>query len=329
MYGERGDPYAAVSRLTARLQAATAPGDALAGVAEAIAISLRLPYVAVETSAGITAEHGNPGGGPRHVVELSHQGEDVGRLVVEGRDGQPPTPRDLALLGDLARPAGAAVQSAALADALQTSQRRLVEAREEERRRLRRDLHDGLGPTLAGVVLGIDAASKLLGDDQGRARDLLADVKAEASGAVDDIRRLVYDLRPPALDELGLPGAVRQQAERLSLRRADLGIAVTTTGPLPPLSAATEVAAYRIATEALTNAVRHAHAHQCSVLLSADGQLRVEVTDDGIGIVAGARSGVGLTTMQERATELGGRCTVSSVEPAGTRVVAVLPLDQR
>jgi signal transduction histidine kinase len=329
MYGERGDPYAAVSRLTARLQAATAPGDALAGVAEAIAISLRLPYVAVESSAGVTAVHGSPGGGPRHAVELSHQHENVGRLVVEGRDGQPPTPRDLALLAELARPAGAAVQAAALADALQTSQRRLVEAREEERRRLRRDLHDGLGPTMAGVVLGIDAAAKLLTDDPVAARRLLDDVKAEASGAVDDVRRLVYDLRPPALDELGLPGAVRQQAERLSMRRPDFSISVAAATPLPPLGAATEVAAFRIAMEALANAARHAHAHHCSVRLSADGQFRLEVTDDGTGIVPGARSGVGLAAMQERATEVGGSCTVSAVEPSGTRVVALLPLDQR
>jgi signal transduction histidine kinase len=89
------------------------------------------------------------------------------------------------------------------------------------------------------------------------------------------------------------------------------------------------VAAYRIALEALTNAARHAHAHHCSVQLSADGQLRVEVTDDGVGIVPGGGSGIGLTTMQERATELGGRCTISAARPSGTRVVALLPLDRR
>ena len=327
MYGERGDPYAAVTRLTARLQAATAPGDALAGVAEAIASSLRLPYVAVEAPTGVVAAHGTPTGAPPHVVQLSHQGEDVGRLVVEGRDGKPPTGRDLTLLADLARPAGAAVQAAGLADALRASRRRLIEAREEERRRLRRDLHDGLGPMLAGFVLRLDAAAGLLATDPARAERLLATLKDEASGAVDDIRRLVYDLRPPALDELGLLGAIRQQAERLAAGDSGMEVHVSSTGPLPRLRAATEVAAYRIALEAVTNAARHAGAPHCSVLLAADGQLRVEITDDGCGIPTDARAGVGLAAMRERAAEVGGSCTIAPVTPTGTRVLALLPLE--
>ena len=327
MYGERGDPYAAVSRLTTRLQAATAPGDSLAAVCEAIAVSLRLPFVAVETAGGASASQGTPTGTYRHILDLGHQGVDVGRLVVEGRDRAPLTARDLALLADLARPAGAAVHAAGLADALRTSQRRTVQAREEERRRLRRDLHDGLGPMLASVVLGLDAAARLVAADPVGAQRMLAELKREASGAVDDIRRLVYDLRPPALDEVGLLGAVRQQAERLSIRDPGMDIRVTADGPLPELAAATEVAAYRIALEAVSNAARHARAQHCSVLFVADGELRVEVTDDGTGIAPLSRPGVGLAAMQERATEVGGRCNVSSAVPAGTRVLALLPLD--
>jgi signal transduction histidine kinase len=329
MYGERGDPYAAVSRLTTRLQAAAAPGDALAAVTEAIAASLRLPYVAVETSNGVTAAFGTPSGAQRHVLELSHQGQDVGRLVIEGRDRQPPTARDLALLADLGRSAGAAVHAAGLADALRASQRRLVQAREEERRRLRRDLHDGLGPTLAGVVLGLDAAAGALGADPARALAMLAELKAEATDAVDDVRRLVYGLRPPALDELGLPGAVRQQAERLAVGNHGMQVRVDVAGTLPKLDAATEVAAYRIAVEAVANAARHARARTCCVLLAADGLLRVEVTDDGDGIARGARPGVGLTAMRERAAEIGGDCTVTPAAPRGTRVIARLPVDPR
>lgn len=326
MYGERGDPYAAVSRLTTLLQGATAPGEALAAVCEAIAVSLRLPFVAVETAGGARASHGTPTGSNRHVLDLSHQGSDVGRLVIEGRNREPLTARDLALVSDLARPAGAAVHAAGLADALRVSQRRMVQAREEERRRLRRDLHDGLGPTLASVVLGLDAAAGLVTADPAGAQEMLTELKREASGAVHDIRRLVYDLRPPALDELGLLGAVRQQVERLAVRDPGMEVHVGARGALPKLGAATEVAAYRIALEAVTNAARHARARHCSVLLVADGQLRVEVTDDGTGIAALARPGVGLAAMQERATEVGGRCIVSSVDPAGTRVLALLPL---
>ena len=327
MYGELGDPYAAVSRLTTRLQAAAAPGESLAAVAEAIAVSLRLPSVVVETTTGITASHGTATGTHRHVLDLTHQGESVGRLVVEGRDRQPLTARDLALLTDLARPAGAAVHSAGLADALRASQRRLVQAREEERRRLRRDLHDGLGPTLAGVALGLDIAAGLLDADPDQALSVLADLKTATSDAVDDVRRLVYDLRPPALDELGLLGAVRQQAERLWVRHRGLDVSIDAAGTLPQLGAATEVAAYRIAVEAVTNAARHANARHCSVLISADGLLRVEVTDDGTGIAAWTGSGVGIAAMHERAAELGGHCTISPAGPAGTRVLALLPLD--
>jgi signal transduction histidine kinase len=141
------------------------------------------------------------------------------------------------------------------------------------------------------------------------------------------VRRLVYDLRPPALDELGLLGAVRQQAERLAVRGRGLDIRVDAPATLGTLGAATEVAAYRIATEAVANAIRYGHARHWTVRIATDGQLCVELTDDGDGIAAGQPLGVGLTAMQERAAEIGGKCTISESDPAGTRVLALLPLD--
>jgi signal transduction histidine kinase len=327
MYGDRGDPYAALSGLTARLQAAAAPGAALTAVAEAIAEALRLPYVAVETTSGRRAEAGRPRGGPQEPVPLVHHGEQVGRLVVEGRDRRVVAPRDLRLLDELARPAGAAVSAAALADALSESRTRLVQAREEERRRLRRDLHDGVGPTLAGVALGLDQVAARLGDDLPAARALLAELKGETAGAVDDVRRLVHGLRPPALDELGLVRALRQQTDRLALRSPGLDIRVDSDPALPQLSAAIEVAAYRIAVEAVTNSVRHAGASSCHVQVAADGALRLEVVDDGAGITEGTPPGVGLAAMRERAAEVGGTCTVAPADGRGTRVLAVLPLE--
>lgn len=327
MYGDRGDPYAALSRLTTRLQAAAAPGAALPALAEAIAGSLRLPYVRVETASGESAAHGAPRGGPMHEMLLDHQGQRVGRLVLEGRDRRPVSGRDVQLLTELARPAGAAVSAAALADALSASRARLVQAREEERRRLRRDLHDGIGPTLAGVALGLDLVAARLDDDPDGAKALLGELKSETSTAVDDVRRLVHGLRPPALDELGLLGALRQQTDRLALRSPGLEIRVTAAADLPPLIAATEVAAYRIAVEAVTNSVRHAGARTCRVSVVADGALHVEVVDDGAGIPAGAPAGVGLGAMGERAAEVGGVCTVTPAGRSGTRVLAILPLD--
>jgi signal transduction histidine kinase len=327
MYGDRGDPYAALSGLTARLQSAAAPGAALPALAEAIAEALRLPYVAVETTSGRRAEAGQPRGGPRESVPLVHQQQGVGRLLVEGRDRRGVDPRDLRLLDELARPAGAAVAAAAMADALGESRTRLVQAREEERRRLRRDLHDGVGPTLAGVALGLDLVAARLGDDPAAARAMLAELKGETAAAVDDVRRLVHGLRPPALDELGLVRALRQQTDRLALRSPGLDIRVDSDLDLPPLSAATEVAAYRIAVEAVTNSVRHAGATSCHVQVAADGALRLEVVDDGSGITDGTPPGVGLAAMRERAAEVGGSCIVAPADGHGTRVLAVLPLE--
>jgi signal transduction histidine kinase len=214
---------------------------------------------------------------------------------------------------------------------LQRSRERLVEAREEERRRLRRDLHDGLGPQLSSQALTIDAVRKLMRRDPDAAEELLLDLKADAQAAVTDIRRLVYGLRPPALDDLGFLGALRETAEELGAK--GLSVSVEAPEKLPPLSAAVEVAAYRIAQEALTNVVRHAAADACTVSLAIDegSVLCLEVRDDGRGIPglrenSPARAGVGLTSMRERATELGGSLVVEPLPEGGTSVRARLPL---
>jgi len=214
---------------------------------------------------------------------------------------------------------------------LQRSRERLVEAREEERRRLRRDLHDGLGPQLSSQALTIDAVRALMRRDPDAAEALLLDLKADAQAAVTDIRRLVYGLRPPALDDLGLLGALRESAAQYSAK----GLGVLVEGPerLLPLPAAVEVAVYRIAQEALTNVARHAGANTCTVYLALGGArvLCLEVRDDGDGIPdpqthSSVRAGLGLTSMRERATELGGSLVVEPLPEGGTRVRATLPL---
>jgi signal transduction histidine kinase len=198
-------------------------------------------------------------------------------------------------------------------------------AREEERRRLRRDLHDELGPTLASQALKLDAALDLLESEPGKAAGYLREVKAQTQATVADIRRLVSELRPPALDELGLAGALRAHIQSLAL--AD-GLRVTLESPeLPPLPAAAEVAAYRIALEALTNVVRHAQARDCRVrLAAADGCLDLEIADDGVGLPTETRAGVGLASMRERAGELGGTCVIENGSRGGTRVFVRLPV---
>jgi signal transduction histidine kinase len=208
---------------------------------------------------------------------------------------------------------------------LQHSRERLVTAREEERRRIRRDLHDGLGPALASLTLKLDAARNLLARDPATAEALLLELKTQTQTAIADIRRLVYGLRPPALDELGLVSAIREHAAR-NVSADSLRVSVEAPESLPPLPAAVEVAAYRIALEALTNVARHAQAKNCTVALTIKEDLRLEISDDGVGLPPGHRLGVGLTSMRERAEELGGTCIIERRAASGTRVSATLPL---
>ena len=210
---------------------------------------------------------------------------------------------------------------------LQRSRERLVAAREEERRLLRRDLHDGLGPILTAVTLKADAARSTLHAAPGQARGLLAELRGDAKQAIGDLRRVVEDLRPAALDELGLLGALGQQVDRFT--RQGLSIVLVAPPALPVLPAAVEVAAYRICTEALTNIARHAHARQVTIMVAIDGDLCLEVHDDGAASTTnggGWRPGVGLVSMADRVAEVGGSLQAGPT-PTGGRVQASLPLE--
>ena len=336
MYGQRDEPWRAMHRLGARLEWAVDPDRAFPAIADTVAETLRLPYVGVEVTdemgrSEIVAEHGAPG----RVVEavpLVHGAEPVGRLLLGVRAGERGfRAAELALLQDLARQAGAAIHAQRLRDDLARSRERLVVAREEERRRLRRDLHDGLGPTLAAIGMRAEAAATVLDEDPEAGRRQLDALGGEIRVALGDVRRLVDGLRPPALDELGLLGAIGQQAARLdggADRDASTAAIRVESVPamLPELPAAVEVAAYRIAVEAMTNAVRHAGARLCRVRLEAGSQLTIEVTDDGRGLPATVRPGAGMESMRERATELGGEVAIERRPEGGTRVVARLPI---
>jgi signal transduction histidine kinase len=213
-----------------------------------------------------------------------------------------------------------------LADDLQRSREALVKGREEERRRLRRDLHDELGPQLASLKLNLDVARNLVLRDPKAAEALLVDLRTQSQSAIADIRRLVYDLRPPALDELGFAGAIQEYTRQIGSQDG-LHLRFQCPKNLPPLPAAAEVAAYRITLEALANVVRHSQGQNCSVSISVNGKhLLVEICDDGQGIAEDAQPGVGLNSMRERAAELGGSCTIETLSGGGTRVLAQLPL---
>ena len=332
MYGERDDPYAVISYLGERLKATDAPEAVLPAIVETVAGALKLPHAAIALKRDgdgfeTAAAHGAPSGEPL-VLPLAYGTETIGQLILSPRaPGEPFDPADKRLLDALARHAEAAAYAVRLTADLQKSRERLVNAREEERRRLRRDLHDGLGPQLATLTLKLDAARNLLAQEPQAADALLAGLKAQTQAAISDIRRLVHDLRPPALDELGLIPAIREQANSYSPYGLNVSVEAPESDRLPPLPAAVEVAAYRIVQEALTNVARHAEARACRVRLSIGRGLELKITDDGIGLPEDRRAGVGLFSMRERAAELGGTCAVEPAGPAGgTLVLARLPL---
>jgi two-component system, NarL family, sensor kinase len=328
-YGDRGAPYEALARLGRRVEVAADTETVLNFVVKTIADSLRLPYAALELRLGDgwspAAAYGEA---PPQVVAfpLTSQRETVGRLLVGTRSrGEQLGPDDERLLADLARQAGPATHAVALRRALDASRAGLVTAQEEERRRLRRDLHDGLGPTLAGLTLGLDTA-RTRAAGQPELQELLAKLKAETQRAVTDVRRIVYGLRPPALDEFGLAGSLREEVGRLQYEAPALTVTLDAPADgLADLPAAVEVACYRIVTEALTNVTRHAHASRCSVQIRFDGDLHVDVRDDGTGLPEGWRAGVGVASMRERVAELGGELVIEPSLPHGTRINARLP----
>ncbi|GHF62873.1 signal transduction histidine kinase [Deinococcus metalli] len=334
LFGERDDPARVLSTLGRQLQSTVQPAQLLPTIALTVAGALRLPRVEVHDGAGHVAASGEDAPlGQAQVYRLEAPDQASGEAAVAGelrvwpRGPEGFTVSETELLGALSRQAGLAVHSARLDLDVQRAREALVYAREEERRRLRRDLHDGLGPALAGVTWGLSAARSQLASDPAAAAGLLERLEHETQTMVTDVRRLVDELRPPALDDLGLGGVLRERVlSRLSATRPDLHVSAQLPHSLPALPAAVEVAALRIAEEALTNAARHAHAS--AVQFSVDATpalLTLRVQDDGRGLPAAVVPGVGLASMRERAGELGGHVTVQS-GPDGTCVTAVLPL---
>lgn len=344
IYGARHEPYSVLADLGRRLEGAVAPERVLTTIVEAVATTLQLPYAAIAQArpegqpggAGATLAEFSPptGAAPRPTLAapqrfpMVYRGQTLGHLLAAPRSGEAGFRADEErLLSDLARQAAGALHALQLTLDLQRSRERTVAAREEERRRIRRDLHDGMGPTLASVAQRIGLATALLPQDPERSARLLAELEGQVRGALGEIRRLVYALRPPALDQYGLVEAVRLEVERAATPA--LRVEFYAPEALPTLPAAVETALYRIALEAVTNVVRHAGARSCVVWLEREPArpwLRLTVEDDGCGLAPGVVAGVGLRSMQERAEEIGGSLAATVRPGGGTRIQATVPL---
>jgi two-component system NarL family sensor kinase len=342
LYGERSEPYTVLSRLGQRLEAALEPNEVLQTIISTVKDALKLPYVAVslahDSDFVIAVAEGSPVVGELLHIPLSYQGISLGQLIVSARSpGELWSTAERHLLIDLAHQAGIAVHGVRVMIELQHAREQLVLAREEERRRLRRSLHDDLAPSLAGFALTTAAIQELILRDPTTAVEASRNLQKAIRTSIANVRDLVYDLRPPTLDELGLVGAIRElvgrshivyKADGSATDGPELQVRFEVLDTLPMLPAAVEVAAYRIVQEALINVKRHSQARSCFIQIRCPQQstLWIEVMDDGIGLSTEQLSGVGMSSMRERAAELGGLCKIEPTVPRGTRVTAKLPV---
>lgn len=355
MYGRRDEPYAVISALGQVLAGTLESSSVMPSIVRIIGEELRFPYVAIAIHQAddykTVAEFGQwPADKDdirrQDMIEflITYQAVVLAKLTLMSRSPKELLSRsERALLTHLSQQAGPAVKAFILTDELRRSRESLVIAREDERRHIRRQLHDGLIPSLASHVLKLDSTRELVYSSPDKAQEALAGLKQQTRALMSGVRELSYELRPPSLDELGLVAALQAgtahllaTADKIEATPSSLcaspSISVNVTSSLPDLSAAVEAAAYRISMEAVTNVIRHAQA--CHCMVSLDVQLMktlgrclcLTVEDDGVGCLNPTTPGVGLSAMRERAVELGGEFQIEFNVKTGTRVRAWLPM---
>lgn len=328
IYGEHDDPYVLISTINHQLQAMTSPQLTLPPLAESIARTLKLPYVSITTVTNNAPQRYEVGTKAQRAELLSlpllYLDKALGEISVSSRRANEPLSQDdMELLQDIARQIGIALHTLQLTADLQASRERLVISREEERRRIRNDLHDGLGPTLSSLQLQLGAMHNLIRQKPAEAEAIALSMRQDLRQATAEIRQLVYDLRPPMLDELGLVEAIKS----VRVQGAEMNLEVIAPEPMPKLSAALEVAIYRIASEAIHNVIRHSQATACTLCLEvSDSTLKLVVTDNGKGLPEAPNAGVGFNSMKERSAELGGSLSILPNDQGGVDVVAQFPL---
>ncbi|HVL05505.1 MAG TPA: histidine kinase [Acidimicrobiales bacterium] len=333
IYGRRDEPVAITAGMAELFDDVSRPDQLLSALAKLISQELKLPGASmlVELTDGTAVEgsHGAVSDDTSHAIPLIVGNDRVGSLTVAIRTGQRRlSAQDHDVLTLIAHQAAALAGMLRFAYERETMRQLVVSARDEERRRLRRDLHDGLGPTLASIVQRVDAAARNPSVAPEAVR-LLDDATNGLRDALREMRRIIQALRPPQLDQHGLVGALRRSIDR---HDSDSGLLVSFSAdePLDPLGDGTELALFRIAEEAILNARRHANASRIELSLRcADGQIELEVSDDGDGIAADCRQGIGISSMHERAAELGGRLEIHPREGRGTMVKARVPCGAR
>jgi signal transduction histidine kinase len=321
LFGHRRDPYAVVARVGRHVAPASEPQEALQRLVDALREALRLPYVAFHGAFSVTSGEAVDGWHTEPVFAL---GQQVGELHAGYRKaGERFSSEEKAAIVEVGSRAATLAYAASLVDDVAQSRARIVLAREEERRRLRADLHDGVGPALAGTAHQMDALAKRMSSGPPELHDRAVEIRERLREVVGDVRAVTHGLRPPVLDHVGLAGALRRLVDGYDV--PECTVSVDAWGDLP---AAVEVAAYAIASEAVSNAVRHSAAGRVHLDARVEsGALVVSISDNGRGIPARTHGGLGLMSMGERAEEVGGRLEVLRRPGGGTIVRALLPLE--
>lgn len=333
-YAQHDNPFALVEKMQTPLHLANDPQAVLAMIATTTAQTLKVPFVEISTQhddAELSAIYGLlPANTQTETVSLRYQDTPLGELRVAARQAHESlSASDITILQSFARQIALALYAIQTTRQIYQSRQRLVTAREEERRRIRRDLHDGLGASLSSFVLRLEQAIDQLPANASTSEAMLTSLINDAQQAILDIRRLVYELRPPDLDEYGLLFALREYLHRMTTNGTTLTLHAPET--LPNLPAAIEVAVYRITQEAVNNALKHAHASNVTVNIQVTTHtprwLQLEICDDGVGITSTSQTGIGLNSMRERAQEVGGRWMLKVQPAGGVRVLVDLPLE--
>jgi len=326
VYGAGHDPAVATRDLSSRLGRPEDADDLLTELVESIRAMLRLESATIEVDGRPVAGVGEPTSAG-HPVELVHAGEVLGVLTVTARPGEALGGRTTRSLAELSPVVATGLAVTLSAWRLEVAQAELTRARLEERRLIRRELHDGLGPSLTGLRLGLQGARNLVTSDPDAAAEILGSLQAELDRRVDEVRDLSHSLLPPVLEQLGLQAALTELAGRHQEAGLQVELQCVRIPSLPETVAA---AAYAIVSEALTNVTRHSGARRATVRIDRDDQvLHVEVADDGEGLAADRTPGVGTSSMRERAEELGGELTLTNGVHRGAVVTASLPLPGR
>ena len=262
------------------------------------------------------------------ILPVRYQGEVLGALSVSKRPGEPLTPTEDRLLADLAAQVGLVLKNAGLREQLlarleeiRASRQRLVAAQDEERRRIERNIHDGAQQQLVALAIKLSITESMIGTDTDGERELLAELRQDAAGAVEDLRDLARGIYPPLLASEGLVAALEAQA-----RKAPVPTSVTADG-VGRYPQDMEAAVYFCVLEALQNVAKYAGATRAEIRLAATGHdLTFEVTDDGAGFDPGTKAyGTGLQGMADRLHAHGGTLTVRSAPGAGTTILGRLP----